>query len=142
MVGTSVRSSNFLAACPQAGAKTGHIDVRFAPSPIEGTGRYDEQSCLTHHHHMQPHTEPRMLKADEVARCLGLTRSTVYDWIARGSMPSHRFGRTIRVSSDDLKAYLTRTRMNDFATERELGAGGATGLSPSHWLSGTLFVNV
>ena len=71
-----------------------------------------------------------MLKVDDVARCLGLTRSTVYDWIARGYLPCHRFGRTIRVSSDDLRTYLAGSRINELATERELRAQEEVGVAP------------
>lgn len=59
---------------------------------------------------MPKNETPRMLKAAEAARCIGVTQSTVYDWIARGYIPCHRFGRTIRISVDDLEAYLEHHR--------------------------------
>lgn len=77
---------------------------------------------------MTPAETPRFLTARDVSRCLGLTKSTVYDWIAHGSLPCHRFGRTIRVAKTDLEAYLARSRMNVLATARELEAQRDLGL--------------
>lgn len=65
---------------------------------------------------------PRLLKASEAARCIGISRKTMYKWIAQGSLPIHRFGRTIRIAKDDLEAHIQRARLNDLATERELAA--------------------
>lgn len=41
--------------------------------------------------------EPIMLRPREVAALLGLARSEVYRLIARGEIPSVRFGRSVRV---------------------------------------------
>jgi excisionase family DNA binding protein len=74
------------------------------------------------HNHML-HTEtPHLLKAADAALCIGITKSTVYDWIARGYIPCHRFGRTIRIDARDLADVIAKARLNDFATERELAA--------------------
>lgn len=72
---------------------------------------------------------PRLITAREAARCIGITKSTFYDWLARGYLPCHRFGRTIRVNTSDLEAYLVRTRMNELATPSILEAQRASGLS-------------
>jgi excisionase family DNA binding protein len=79
-----------------------------------------QEPTLRYSNHMQPHTLPRMLTTAEAARCIGITKSTAYDWIARGYIPCHRFGRTIRISSADLEAYLSRSRTNNRAVERAL----------------------
>ena len=75
-------------------------------------------------------TTPRLLKAADAARCLGLTKSTVYDWIARGYLPCHRFGRTIRISVQDLEEYLAKSRLNTLATPRILEAQRQLGIDP------------
>jgi excisionase family DNA binding protein len=41
--------------------------------------------------------EPILLRVDEVARVLGVARSTVYVLIAGGELPVVRFGRATRV---------------------------------------------
>ncbi|MDD5726380.1 MAG: helix-turn-helix domain-containing protein [Patescibacteria group bacterium] len=73
-------------------------------------------------------SSPRLITAREAARCVGITKSTFYDWLARGYLPCHRFGRTIRVNTADLQAYLIRTRMNDLATPRILEAQRTAGI--------------
>jgi excisionase family DNA binding protein len=65
---------------------------------------------------MQVTTPKRFLTAAEAATCLGLAKSTVYDWIARGHIPCHRFGRTVRISLEDMEAYLEKSY--DAGTDR------------------------
>ena len=38
-------------------------------------------------------TEDRWLSVDEIAAYLGVKRDTVYRWIAKRRMPTHRMGR-------------------------------------------------
>ncbi len=77
---------------------------------------------------MQHHETPRLITARDAARCLGITKSTVYDWIARGYLPAHRFSRTIRIRLSDLEEHIERSAINDFATAKELVAQEQLGI--------------
>lgn len=53
-----------------------------------------------------------MLSVREVAERLGMSRSLVYREIRQGRLAHHRFANnTIRVSEDDLKAYIAAHRV-------------------------------
>jgi excisionase family DNA binding protein len=55
---------------------------------------------------------PEFLSPSEVARRLGLSRSTVYRHIARGDLPALRLGqdgRSLRVRADVLETWLEPT---------------------------------
>ncbi|MFA4955312.1 MAG: helix-turn-helix domain-containing protein [Patescibacteria group bacterium] len=74
---------------------------------------------------------PRLLTAAQAARCLGFTKSTIYDWLARGYLPYHRLGnRLIRISASDLDAFITKSRINEerfpgtLEAQHELGVSG------------------
>lgn len=55
-------------------------------------------------------TTPVLMKAGEVAALLNLGRSTVFELIARGDIPSIRVGRSVRVPRDRLQEWIeTRT---------------------------------
>jgi excisionase family DNA binding protein len=60
------------------------------------------------------------LKAEDVARRLGLSRSTVYALIAAGQLPSVRFGRAVRVPADGLQRWAE-------GRAREAATGGDDG---------------
>lgn len=56
-------------------------------------------------------TEPQpvalpVLTVEEAARMLGLARSTAYDCVARGEIPSIRMGRRILVPTAELRKLL------------------------------------
>ena len=58
-----------------------------------------------------PLDEDRLLRAPEVARELGISRTTAYRWMADGTLPTYRFGgrngkrQMIRVSLKELRAW-------------------------------------
>ena len=54
-------------------------------------------------------TDP-LLKAEEVARRIGVSVRTVRRLIAAGDLPVHRIGRAVRITEDDLVRYLKLTR--------------------------------
>lgn len=51
---------------------------------------------------------PLLLTIPQVMACLSLGRNTVYDLIEKEGLPVHRFGRAIRVSYDELRAWLAQ----------------------------------
>ena len=53
---------------------------------------------------------PRFFSVTETAASLKVSQKTVRRWIARGDLNVHRFGRQIRVSEGDLKAFIARHR--------------------------------
>ena len=60
----------------------------------------------------------RMLTVKEVSQLLGLSLSLVYREISTGRLRSHCFGkRSIRVSQEDLEAYLAAARQDNRRVE-------------------------
>ena len=51
-----------------------------------------------------------LLRPDEVASLLRVSRSTVYFWCQRGSLESHKIGRQIRIPRASVLSYLHKTR--------------------------------
>src|SRR5438874_12956418 len=62
--------------------------------------------------------EPLLLKAGDVAKLLGLGRSTVFAMLAVGELPVIRIGRSVRVS---------RAALEDWIAERTQHASGRSG---------------
>jgi excisionase family DNA binding protein len=59
-------------------------------------------------------TEPLLLRPSEGAFMLGISRSRVYEMIARGELPGvMRLGRTIRISRRVLEAWIQRETGGD-----------------------------
>jgi excisionase family DNA binding protein len=52
----------------------------------------------------------KMLSVDQVADVLNVSTKTVRRVIDDGALHHHRVGRVIRVSGEDLRAYLSATR--------------------------------
>jgi excisionase family DNA binding protein len=52
------------------------------------------------------HNIPRLLNAHEVSKILSLGISTVYLLIKRKELPCVRFGRAVRVRSEDLEKFI------------------------------------
>lgn len=56
--------------------------------------------------------ERLLLRPDEVATALGISRSKVYELLGSGELPSLRIGNSIRVSTLALRRWITRREMN------------------------------
>ncbi len=54
--------------------------------------------------------QPRMLRVEEIAEQLQVSTKAVRRWIGGGEMRVHRLGRRLRVSAEDLAAYLCARR--------------------------------
>lgn len=50
--------------------------------------------------------EPALIRIDEAARYLSVGRSTLYELIARGDVPTIHIGRAVRVPTEALKDYV------------------------------------
>jgi excisionase family DNA binding protein len=50
--------------------------------------------------------EDRWLSVSEIARYLGIKRDTVYKWIDRRSMPSHKVGRLWKFRQEEVDAWV------------------------------------
>jgi excisionase family DNA binding protein len=76
----------------------------------EVDGSMDVQPLWDNYVPMNTPATQEFLAPSEVARRLGLSRSTVYRHIARGDLPALRLGQdgtTLRVRADELEAWLT-----------------------------------
>jgi excisionase family DNA binding protein len=47
--------------------------------------------------------EPALIRVDEAARFLSIGRSTLYELIARGDIPTVHIGRSVRIPTQALK---------------------------------------
>lgn len=64
-------------------------------------------------------TEP-WLSADDIAAHLGVTKDTVYTWIAGKGMPAHKVGRLWKFQASEVDVWVRR----DPATNRGTGEAG------------------
>ena len=53
---------------------------------------------------------PRLYSIKEAAPQIGVCSKTIRRWIDQGELHVHRLGRQIRISEDDLLAFLARHR--------------------------------
>ncbi|MHB8688965.1 MAG: excisionase family DNA-binding protein [Candidatus Dormibacteria bacterium] len=53
---------------------------------------------------------PRLLTVDEAARQLSIGRSHLYEYLLSGSLQSIRMGRSRRIATQDLDAFVQRLR--------------------------------
>ena len=51
-----------------------------------------------------------LLTPDEIIPRLRVSRSTLYEWLAKGELPCYRLGRIIRIRESDLAEFLERRR--------------------------------
>jgi excisionase family DNA binding protein len=54
--------------------------------------------------------EVRFLTIQQVANQLGVSDKTVRRWIAGGDLKAHKFGAAVRISADDLRAFIALHR--------------------------------
>jgi excisionase family DNA binding protein len=64
--------------------------------------------------HLQGEKPKRLLSADELARELGVGRTTAYDLLWSGQIKSLKLGRLRKVRREDLEAYIeTRLELGE-----------------------------
>jgi excisionase family DNA binding protein len=78
---------------------------------------------------MSTNSFPRFLTAEQAARCVGITKSTMYDWVNRGYIPHHRLGRLVRIQAADLEAFIQGSRFIG-TSEKERQAQRENGIKP------------
>ncbi len=65
-------------------------------------------------------TDPLLLRAEEVAQLLGVSKSMVFKLIAAGELPSLRLGHAVRVPAAPLREWVReRTTAKEAAPHRE-----------------------
>ena len=55
----------------------------------------------------------RLLKAEEVASILGVSRSKAYHMMRQGEIPTITIGKNVRVSEEDLQDYILTHKNNE-----------------------------
>ncbi|NGQ93389.1 helix-turn-helix domain-containing protein [Rhodobacter sp. HX-7-19] len=55
----------------------------------------------------------RWLSVEEIADYLGVSRDTVYGWIAKREMPAHKVGRLWKFKSDEVDGWVRTGRAAD-----------------------------
>jgi excisionase family DNA binding protein len=65
---------------------------------------------IEHRKMTQSYQQLELLKIEQVADILSISIKTARRLIERGELRSHRIGKAIRVSREDLRAYLNATR--------------------------------
>jgi len=53
----------------------------------------------------------RLLSIKEAAAILGISTWTLYHWCLMGRFPSIKLGRLRKISQDDLRSYIEKSRM-------------------------------
>jgi excisionase family DNA binding protein len=59
---------------------------------------------------MSPKPIARFYTVDQIAELLVVSPRSVRRWIAEGALSPHRFGRQVRISETDLRAFVTAGR--------------------------------
>lgn len=57
-----------------------------------------------------PAKPAEMMTKAEVAQRLQVSIKTIERWIASGDLPAHRFGKSVRISAADYRAFVEKTR--------------------------------
>lgn len=61
----------------------------------------------------------RWLSVEEVAEYLGVSKDTVYGWIAKRDMPAHKVGRLWKFKAVDVDDWVRRGKAADDSGETE-----------------------
>lgn len=59
--------------------------------------------------------EPLLLRANEAARLLGVSRSRIYELVAAGTVPSVRLGSSVRIPLQALRQWVSQQAATDGA---------------------------
>jgi excisionase family DNA binding protein len=74
-----------------------------------GPGAHDGHSGRADDAGVRPPSR-RLLRIQEAAEVLGIGRSTAYELITTGALRGLKVGRSLRVATEDIEAYIDRLR--------------------------------
>jgi len=63
----------------------------------------------------------RWMSVDEIAGYLGVSRDTIYGWIAKREMPAHKVGRLWKFKSDEVDSWVRAGKASDDDNEKPVG---------------------
>ena len=63
-------------------------------------------------------SEKGMLKPDDIAEYLVISKRTVLRWIEHGSLPAYRIGGVTRIGRDDFNRFLKQHKSTKVETQR------------------------
>lgn len=66
----------------------------------------------------------RWMSVEEIAGYLGVSKDTIYGWIAKREMPAHKVGRLWKFQSDEVDSWVRAGKASD---EDEQSVGDAQG---------------
>lgn len=55
----------------------------------------------------------RWMSVEEIAEYLGVSKDTVYGWIAKRGMPAHKVGRLWKFKSDEIDSWVRAGKASD-----------------------------
>lgn len=63
----------------------------------------------------------RWMSVEEIAGYLGVSKDTIYGWIAKREMPAHKVGRLWKFKSDEVDSWVRAGKASDEDSERSVG---------------------
>lgn len=61
----------------------------------------------------------RWLSVEEIAQHLGLSKETIYRWLEKGKIPSHRVGRQWKFQASEVDAWVRNGNATSLKSEEE-----------------------
>ena len=66
----------------------------------------------------------RWMSVDEIVGYLGVSRDTIYGWIAKREMPAHKVGRLWKFKSDEVDSWVRAGRASGDDTDNSVRSAG------------------
>ncbi len=67
-------------------------------------------------------TQDRWLSVEEIAEHLGVSKESIYRWLERGKIPSHRVGKQWRFQTDEVNEWVRRGEASDDKHQGKYGS--------------------
>jgi excisionase family DNA binding protein len=87
-----------------------------------------QENEAAHDHPSVSGGEVRWLSTREAAHHLGITTRTLYRLIDSGQIPAYRFGRVIRLKTDEVDAFVESARIQPGSLEHLYADAGPSGI--------------
>ncbi|MEX0324050.1 MAG: helix-turn-helix domain-containing protein [Puniceicoccaceae bacterium] len=65
-----------------------------------------------------PITESRLISVPEAARLYSFSERIIWRWISEGAVAHHRIGRSVRLSPEDVDAFVAKHRVEPINNHR------------------------